>query len=231
MVMKAFTNDDKSKVDCQIKIDGNAAQEYNNSTSTDGAFCTWVPVQAGQKITVDAGCTVDTKEVQFDLVVDGIIRNSLSSTAKARTSKRHVAKFASCFRMSGSALEANLVVKDLPTEEWPEIQADDADTVGSIEVRVWVLQVDNQERHLQTTKGFDTCRNWKELTEEPTYTAITPKHEIELVESGFNPPSPARVTVTKKRISSARAGSKPWATFRFFYRNQGVFNMSKAFLS
>lgn len=132
--MKVITHDETAKADCVVKVNGNSLQEFNNGVAaTDGAFCLWIPVEADQKLTVEAGCNVYMKEVQFDLVIDGILRSTTPSTSRAWAHKRRTVKFNSASRMWGGLVaDADLVVKDLPEAEYPADQKDGSDTVGCI---------------------------------------------------------------------------------------------------
>jgi hypothetical protein len=219
--MRAVTNDDKAKADAIIKLDGNTLQEHNNSTASDGAFCTWVAVETGQKISVECGCTVYSNEVQFDLIVDGILRNTAKTTSREWANSRRYAKFYTGYYMEDLPIEADLVVKDMPEYAYPAAEVKGDDTVGCIEVKIYVLQDEKQERHLQTTTTFEKSSDWKDQYGAPTYTAVQPTQEVELIKYKIQP-TPRNLTTTKKRVNGTRPGSSPWAVFRFFYRPQST---------
>ena len=226
--MKAVTDsDDKTKADCAIKVDGASVQEFQTIKHTEGnIFSSWIPVEDGQKLSIDAGCNVSTKEVRFDLVVDGVIRSTLQSTSKDWSNIRRTARFQTGFNIvNGVVTDSELVAKtlDVETSGNPQ-QADAAETVGTIEVRMWVLQQDNELRSAQGTRGFLNCGDWRQLEGTRTYSTIQPTHEVALVPSEWNPLPPIKITNVKKYITAARPGEKPWVVFRFYYRSQEAIN-------
>ena len=226
--MKATTHDEKGKADCVVKINGASVQEFNTTKGTEpNLFCSWIPIEAGQKISVDAGCNVFTKEVRFDLVIDGIIRSTIPSTSKDWAAKRHNGKFQTAFDMvSGTVTEVEVVAKDLPDDFDGIQQQDEAqETLGTIEVRLWVLQQEQQLRLQTGTKGFLQCCNWRDLDDgDLKYAAIKPTHEVEFPPTTFNPLSSIKITNAKKYLNTERPGEQPWIIFRFYYRSQQAIN-------
>lgn len=220
--------DELQKADCVVKLDGNPVQEFSNSI-LDDQMISWIPVTAGQKITIEAGCNVTAGEVVSDLIIDGIVRSTMSTSSKKadwEKYKRFSHKFNTASHMwDGKVTDVDLVVKDLPEDVQLGEQKDDAaaDTHGTIEVRIWVLEHEKQERANQKYPVFESCDNWRELEgDAPTYSVVQPTQELDCVSNDFNPLGSAKVTLARKRMTAARPGEKPWASFKFFYRTQGM---------
>jgi hypothetical protein len=223
--MKIATHDDQSKVDCVVKANENPLREHNNHVSDDGVFVSWLPVADGQRLTVDVACNVFTKEVIFDFVVDGVLRNSVASSSREWVIKRHTAKFHSAFQMvDGKAADCELVVKDLIEDEQRMQELEDQGAVGRIEVHIWVLQEEGQVRANTANKSFLECTDWRHLDNKNLYSIIQPSQEITLTTTDCSTPTAAKVTSLKKRLAAARPGEKPWVSFQFYYRTQYAIN-------
>lgn len=223
--MKVATHDDKCKADCVVKVNGSAVQEFATKLSGthSNIFSSWIPVEAGQKVTLEVGCTVRTKECYFDLVVDGIVRNAEATKPKDWVEKRYVHKFNTAYDMVGGRVtEVDLITKDLVADAMVH-DVEGADTLGCIEMRVWVLQEAGQETTKQATKTFENCAGWRDLAGLKTFACIRPAHEIEMVENEFNPLITVKMNNARKKTGGVRPGTEPWVVFRFFYRTQGMF--------
>ena len=95
-------------------MNGDPVQEFNAPVS-DTVSTTWVPTTNADILTVDAGCNVGAKKVSFDLVVDSILRSTLTSSNKEYIHKRHSLKISSVLHMHESVVTSTgRVMKDLP---------------------------------------------------------------------------------------------------------------------
>lgn len=221
--------DDGLKAECTVKADEASVQDFNVSVSEDGGVMTsWVPVAVGQKLGFDIGCNVTAGEVTFDIIVDGILRSTHTTTSKKspwEQNRRFTHKFNTASHMYGNKVtDVNLIVKDLTQEDLDlQAQQDDAqDTLGTIEVRIWALLDEKQERQTQSYPTFESRHNWREGDATPTYASVQPTQEIDCVSNEFNPLGNSKITTAHKRMVAARPGAKPWASFKFYYRTQGM---------
>jgi hypothetical protein len=224
--MKCAATTSDGKADAVVKVGGTQCDEYGTHLAKDGAICTWIAVTKGQKINIDTGFTGLTKELQFDLVIDGVLRNSAKTNRKEEKKDRRSEKFEHGFYAQSKAIivEAELEIKDLNPSAYPSIETEGKDSVGTIEVRISVLRDENEERHkLDDVKTFETIMSWKEAYRTPSYTKVRPIQEIDFVPIDQQPQK-VQFTKLKQRASGHRPGAKPWVVFRFYYRTQDAIN-------
>lgn len=218
--MKCADSTSDRKADAVVRASGQPCDEYGTHLASDGAICSWIPVNDGQKIVVETGFVGMTKEIQTDLVIDGILRNSEKTNRKAEKKDRKFERFEHGFYAQSKSVinQAELEVKALDVSSYPSIQVEGTDSVGTIEVRISVLRDEHEERHkLDDVKSFETIMDWKEAYRTPSYTKIRPVQQVDFVPIDQQP-TKIQVTKLKQRATARRPGAKPWVVFRFYYR-------------
>ncbi|QDS72504.1 hypothetical protein FKW77_000038 [Venturia effusa] len=224
--MKCIDNQGDRKADAVVRAGGQPCDEYGTHLASDGAICTWVPVNHGQKIVIETGFAGMTKEIQIDLVVDGVLRNSEKTTRKAEKKDRKSERFEHGFYAQSKSVinEAELEIKALDVSSYPSIQVEGKDSVGIIEVRISILREEYEEYHkLDDVKSFETIMDWKEAYRTPSYTKIRPVQQVDFIPIDQQP-TKVQITKLKQRASGRRPGTKPWVVFRFYYRPQEAIN-------
>ncbi|RDI81277.1 phosphoribosylaminoimidazole carboxylase [Venturia inaequalis] len=224
--MKCIDNTGDRKADAVVRAGSQLCDEYGTHLASDGAICSWIPVNDGQKIIVEAGFVGLTKEIQIDLVIDGVLRNSDKTNRKAEKKDRKSERFEhSYYAQSKSTINlAELEIKALDVSAYPSIQVEGKDSVGTIEVRISVLRDEHEERHkLDDVQSFETIMDWKEAYHTPSYTKIRPVQQVDFVPIDQQP-TKVQITKLKQRATARRPGAKPWVVFRFYYRPQDAIN-------
>lgn len=225
--MKCVDTTSDRKADAVVRAGDQLCDEYGTHLASDGAICTWIPVSDGQKVIVETGFVGTTKEIQFDLVVDGVLRNSEKTTRKTEKKERKPERFDRGFyaQSKTSIVQAEMEIKALDVSAYPSVQVDGKDSVGTIEVRISVLRDEHEERHkLDDVRSFETIMDWKEAHRTPSYSKVRPVQQVDLVPSDQQP-TKTQMTKLRLRSSGHRPGSKPWVVFRFYYRtNDAITN-------
>lgn len=224
--MKCADSASDRKADAVVRASGQPCDEYGTYLASDGAICSWIPVNDGQKIVVETSFVGMTKEIQIDLVIDGILRNSEKTNRKAEKKDRKFERFEHGFYAQSKSVinQAELEVKTLDVSSYPSIQVEGTDSVGTIEVRISVLRDEHEERHkLDDVKSFETIMDWKEAYRTPSYTKIRPVQQVDFVPIDQQP-TKIQVTKLKQRATARRPGAKPWVVFRFYYRPSEAIN-------
>lgn len=224
--MKCIDNTGDRKADAVVRAGSQLCDEYGTHLASDGAICSWIPVNDGQKIIVEAGFVGLTREIQIDLVIDGVLRNSDKTNRKAEKKDRKSERFEhGYYAQSKSTINlAELEIKALDVSAYPSIQVEGKDSVGTIEVRISVLRDEHEERHkLDDVQSFETIMDWKEAYRTPSYTKIRPVQQVDFVPIDQQP-TKVQITKLKQRATARRPGAKPWVVFRFYYRPQDAIN-------
>jgi hypothetical protein len=187
----------------------------------DGAVCCFVPVEERQKIKIGGKLRGTTTTIQCDVLVDGICRKAVMYSGKAMTvekvKKISVEKF--LFSSTDGVIESNLVLK--PIDEAVLIQENATITLGTIELRVYVL------RHLEDKHALRDVPTYYERegdghdANEPVgFKSIKPDFTMTHEE---NRPilDNRKAKAEQRKMKSARPGNEAWAVFRFHYRDGG----------
>jgi hypothetical protein len=225
MRIKACRSNGKAEV--IVKADDSVCPEFNSTVTANGAFCCWIPVKTSQKIAVECSWNGTTSETQFDLILDGTLRNSFKKIDKYEKSGRRSVRFKTAFFVESKniPLEADMVVRDLALNGCSTIQRPGLDMVGKIEVQISVLRHHQEARHHldENIKAYDTVGSWKNDVSTLCYTGIQPTQELDLVQVE---PQPKNTSFTKldQRSTTNRSGQQPWAVLKFYYRTHGKQN-------
>lgn len=223
--MKCHEPSSNRKAEVIIKAEGTRLGELDERVNDDGTISSFVEIEEGQRISVDCSFSGTTTKVFFDLYVDGVLRNSISSTSKeklVRRNRRH-AKFDDGFYFDNKSIKQGVFMTRGLVLESIEKKEDRRDSVGLIEVRIAVLRYDGEGEHkLEDVDAFDTVATWHDVFPEPTYSNVAPTHDIRLVDvEGLV--SKQALGLLRSRIKVARPGSAPWVVMKFFYRGKGEF--------
>ncbi|TID27996.1 gb [Venturia nashicola] len=224
--MKCVDNTGDRKADAVVRADDQLCDEYGTHLASDGAICSWIAVNNGQKIVVETGFVGMTKEIQFDLVIDGVLRNSEKTNRRAEKKDRKSERFDHGFYAQSKSVinQAELEVKALDVSAYPSVQVEAKDSVGAIELRISVLRDEHEERHkLDDVKSFETIMDWREAYRTPSYTKIRPVQQVDFIPIDQQP-TKVQITKLKQRATTRRPGAKPWVVFRFYYRTQDAIN-------
>lgn len=212
--MKAKTYDGVSEAEVHLQADGCTAEEFFHKREADGAFCSWVPVNSGQVLSVDCrfSCTY-IWNIRMDFIVDGILRNSSKDFS---TGSKFTHTFRSAYYMEHGRVQASMIVDDLTRTVVTTTATRSESLLGTVEIRFYVQEVQNQEFHIQTVPTFKDSALSKSNYTSLTTPIIQPTQEIRFVRYNSRTTSREWAPGCHKRV-----GSRPWATFRFYYRTRG----------
>lgn len=119
--------------------------------------------------------------------------------------------------MQDGRVQASMIVDDLTRTVTSTAEMGSDTSLGTIEIRYYVQQIQNQESHIQTVPTFEDLAPYMSSYASLTAPLLQPAQEIRLIRCNN------RQTRHKwDPKDHERAGSQPWATFRFFYRTKGV---------
>ena len=212
--------------DVFIRADGNPCLEHNfYIDEDDGAYCCYVAIQDGQSIAVDISFLGSTMRADFDLFIDGILRNGTTIKNQTwRQAKRSV-KFDTGFfeERHGVIAEGYLKTRKLDAENDIILHNPGKETVGMIEVHISTLRSGNEAgRRFGEHPVFSHTKDWRQEPKKPQWTLIKPTHDIGLTKKTPQPTTRAVRRAAKfARARSDRSGPHPWVVVRFFYRHIG----------
>ena len=222
--MKFEEPDSDRSAEVSLRADGSICTEYIcPRDEIDDTHCCYVPVAAGQSISVDCSFRGTTNQVNFDLFVDGILRNSQTITHQSWRTTKRVIKFSSGFFVNEDAeiSEGDLRVLNLDTANNCLYRTGGAEAVGVIEVRLSAFRSAKEVQHdLGEAPNFKNSKGWRVDFDRPSWSLIKPTHEIALYQREEQPQKKALSRIQHRvQSDSKRPGTEAWLTVRFFYRS------------
>lgn len=194
--------------------------EFSEYVAADGALCCVVGLDVDEQIAIQCGFEGSTTSLQFDVLVDGVLRNMKTHNSKAvrRHDKNEI--FDHVLVHHNPALREALL-KVGPLRDGIQVQEGSGPSVGTIEIRISVLRRAGESHILTDVNHFLEVKDWVEKPlNQVQYSILPPTYEIKLVEDGLKDLSKSQRQARIKQAKNPRPGFAPWAVFRFFYRSK-----------
>jgi hypothetical protein len=222
--MKAEEPNSDRKADVLIRADGTICTEYYESIDNNGAYTCYIPVQTGQYITVNAALWGKTNNVHFDLIVDGILRNSHTVGNKVWKNIKRGWKVSTGFYLGKFGVEkGDMCPVALDTLNNAVFHDQGTETVGVIELQISCRRSPVEGSHqMADMPYYKTSRGWKQEFDRPGFSKVKPTHEMMFAKNDEQPTKMAISRLhTRTKLTTERPGVKPWLTVKFFYRSLG----------
>ncbi|KAJ4301092.1 hypothetical protein N0V90_003182 [Kalmusia sp. IMI 367209] len=223
--------DRKAEVHLHIHETVNDLQEYGEYVDpVDNAICCYVAVEEGNIIKVTGKFHGTTLTIAHDTFVDGVLRkanNYVGKTVKLQKSKPLDCEKA-LLRLDdgfGDKKTLDTEMKIAPVSGVSFTQDEGPETIGTIEVRLYVLRMFCDDQPLGKVPTYLDCHEDEDDDEEEgedkkaTYKTITPEYMINF-ERNCQELDITTAKRWKKRLVAKRPGRDPWAIFRFHYRSK-----------
>ncbi|KAL9118115.1 MAG: hypothetical protein Q9187_005346 [Circinaria calcarea] len=194
-----------------ITADNLQCTEYRVSTTNnvvEGFIC----VKKGQTLEINCKVVIDTDDCQVDLIIDGILRESMTSRKKSAHRKNFAFKHG-IYKIKRKTWKGSIKVSDLDLGNFNPISPT---KVGTIELRI--ARAENLFTHPQTVPAYYEVANWRDLPLPFGNGGVDPKYQISF-EDDEQLTNSMGATVRDK-IRRPRPGQSTWATFRFLYRDE-----------
>ena len=215
-----------------VFVDGFACQEYIlecSSTSDPNTLECFIPVTAGDQLTISGHFNGTVLHGSLDLLVDGSFladkRIEGLKSGNVKYTKRKF-EFEKVFDMPipenhtsifppNHMIEGNLHVKSLD-KAMARVFGDDFG-VGSLAI---IISVNQKTGDNHTDKHADiTCGEWRNrFVEEAKDGGVAPTHELEVKDLG-EAVHKNRNSKHRRHFEGTRFGKKPWAKCIFYYRH------------
>ncbi|KAF1982392.1 hypothetical protein K402DRAFT_466847 [Aulographum hederae CBS 113979] len=204
-----------------LKGDSQLKEYEAHLESPGGPACAYVPVVAGDKLTVTCQFEGITKGFQFDLVVDGFLRQSKTFKPKdcKKFTKKEIFSNAVCRGAKGDGLRTADVKVQAVKQQTASSSDDSGETpnaLGTITVVICLrLPTDEATHKLRADASYEVIR-WGEFGELPTGL----EYCIDYPSIGEAELKGGSATKARKESREARPGSQPWAICKFYYCSQ-----------
>ena len=191
--MKCHDLDTNALAVANVLADGVICAEYNVELTGRDLQC-WIPVAAGQELTLECAAALSSLRYQIDLIVDGVLRDTKTSGRKANEwrnarfntacsgtkspSKRGKMKIVSIqssgyfLRLLGSGFVADQI------QLAPVQQLAGQGHVGTLEVRIYKSDT-NSAVHRPGIKSLFEIESWRDLAGGQGTSQIKPMYEIQ----------------------------------------------------
>ncbi|OCL13347.1 hypothetical protein AOQ84DRAFT_114143 [Glonium stellatum] len=203
--------------------EGNAsapADEFGQHIASDGAICCFVGIDLGEEIGITSNFRGSTTQLQYDILIDGVLRMSKVHSGMTGKILRKVDNFSQFYAKQDSTMfEAALKTKALRSDI--ELQKGGRETVGTIEVRISVLRRVGETYSLTDANQWYEVEDWYEqYGRKGVYTLVPPCYEMELEGDPCVGFSKSQKQTRIRKNKTPRPGTGPWATLRFLYRSK-----------
>ncbi|EOD45203.1 hypothetical protein UCRNP2_8068 [Neofusicoccum parvum UCRNP2] len=170
-----------------VQVQGDAiCEEYSPYFDKDGSLCCWIPVTAGEELSIHTTINGKLKVAHLDLILDGVLRHSRVIHSNGKRSLRHENFVGAYLKREGSLTFCKMKVENLG--ETPSVGAPKPELVGTIEVRLAIADGTNEngnETHEIAHDTFEETDDWREAEDVGVFSRIPPTHEISLAERGI----------------------------------------------
>lgn len=172
-----------------------SVDEFGQHVASDGALCCFVGVDSGEEISITSNFHESTTQLQYDILIDGILRVPNAHSGTTARALHEVDNFSQFYAKQDSAM-FEAVLKTKPLQQDIELQKGSRDTAGTIEFKIGT----NSTTEREDTICFRHLTRWS-LERAFLLTSVRTENGLE---SGR-----ARPLVLA-----------PWAVLRFFYRSK-----------
>ncbi|KAF2650841.1 hypothetical protein K491DRAFT_761458 [Lophiostoma macrostomum CBS 122681] len=187
---------------------------------TDDALCCFVPVEAGQKVKVEGRFAGTTKDIQFDVSIDGICRKAhtiISKAVQAHKSKKiGFDKF--LFHTKDGIINTEIFANDVPSGL--KFEDGETATIGVIELRLCIIRRLGDEHALRDAPVYyEHIDEGLDVDAAAVYSSIVPQFTMTF-DKDVQALDKTKSAAWQRKMQAKRPGDKPWAIFRFHYRTK-----------
>lgn len=160
---------------------------------------------------------MQTLAVVYDVVVDGVCRKAYSTISKSvQFQKNKKVTFETVlYQMPDGVIDTDMSVS--PYTASLSLNKEAEETVGTIELRVYITRQIGIEHEIHATRMYDHEGNEPQVA---TYKDVSPQFYMTF-EKNCSTLDGSKGTREKKKVYARRPGTEPWAVFRFHYRSKG----------
>lgn len=187
----------------------------------DNSLCSWIPVKAGDELTIQATITGTLRVGHIDVFVDGTLRCSKALFVNTVRRASRTEKISVAYCKDPTKINPHkLVVKDLSNWDRP-IQRVPMPAVGTIELRLALAEDDFQMKtHTLTHADLQNTNALGDQNASAVHVDIAPTHEIDFVKlETLNTDRRSKWLKTHFKDGKDRPGSEPWVAVKYFYRS------------
>jgi len=166
---------------------------------------------------------LQTLAIAWDGLVDGVLRGANNWYGKA-VSRQTCRKFGFdrfLYEVDGDVLET--VMKADPASGMKTSQEDTPETLGTIELRLYVLRKFGEEHAIDNVRVYHSQKNADDQNGQEKVTLFkTIAPDLKMVfEEDCAALEVKEANRHKAKLEKLRPGKEPWAIFRFHYRTKG----------
>lgn len=159
-----------------------SVDEFGQHVASDGALCCFVGVDSGEEISITSNFHESTTQLQYDILIDGILRVPNAHSGTTARALHEVDNFSQFYAKQDSAM-FEAVLKTKPLQQDIELQKGSRDTAGTIEVRIPVLRRTGETHALTDANQWYEVQDWYEqYNRKGGYNLLPPSYEMELRE-------------------------------------------------
>ncbi|KAF2876463.1 hypothetical protein BDV95DRAFT_650561 [Massariosphaeria phaeospora] len=222
--MKVQEKDADRKAEAHVLVEGQVAElpEYGEYIDKeDHAVCCFVPVEPRMKLKIGGRFHGTVHTIAYDAFVDGVLRRANSYKGKSVTrqnnKKLDVDRF--LYKTEDGILETEIIATSIPSTV--TVQENEPDTIGTLELRIYVLRQFGEEHTLQGVQTYLWSSDELEGDNSSTtgYTTIAPQFMMEY-EKNCGQLDKSKSNREQRKCQELRPGRAPWVIFRFHYRSK-----------
>ncbi|KAJ4347471.1 hypothetical protein N0V95_005392 [Ascochyta clinopodiicola] len=221
--MKVTETDTDRTAFAHIYVDGRvkALEEYGQYIdASDRAVCCYVAVEEGQKVRVEGRFSGVTLNVAYDFLVDGVCRKAHIYTSKSvqlhKSKKLDFEKF--LYQTPDGVIDTDMLVS--PRSESVVLGKDAPETIGTMELRVYITRQLGIEHDINGTRKYDKIVDDANIgAQVASYKDVAPQFHMTF-EKNCSTLDSAKGNRERRKVYAKRPGKEPWAIFRFHYRSK-----------
>ncbi|MCJ1477921.1 hypothetical protein MMC13_006595 [Lambiella insularis] len=216
--MRYVNEEQDIDVTATVTMNGVDCAEYNEVEVSNVVEC-FIVAHNAQRVTVELTAEGLHNDSQVDLILDGVLRDTLVGRKKSKKTMSHIfttvlMRDKRTFSRGSFQFEEFSVDCDIHKFS----KAEPKTTVGTIEVVIY--KADNQHAHQLVGPDVYSMDDWRSLDQTHGTRGILPSHEIKFLHSESL--SEHRRSSEKKNIRRERPGLQISAVLRFFYRDRDL---------
>ena len=222
------------EAEVRVLVDGTTCPEYmwprSNQSRKNTTSCL-VPVEDGQKITVQCNFLGQAVSASIDLLLQGVFYNGTHFTrASLNTRAAQSVEFKYAVSKAGRNLEArSIVAQDLTPSRLGKADEGYNKTSGFGAISVVISLCVSPDDTLEYNHDYMTFEDAEIIpltcVQQPLPIFPRPTHEVTLSQVPYTSSNVSLAVMNATRSHArapARAGQKPWARFDFYLRSAGM---------
>jgi hypothetical protein len=213
--MKLYESQTDRKAEINFLCDDVVTSMYEDPYIEDNN--TWiVPIQTNKAVGVDFRFRGTFLGIQVDLVVDGMLRHSESSSKQfpARDTRHY--RFNTGFLRNTSGVPIEGILWST-SKDYSSSTRTKGGSLGSLEIIISISTDVEESRH-----SLSFPNSFGPMPMGQHYDGLIPKHEIGLASLNCPQPNPSALSRLRKRAALSRPGAQVWRRVKFLYRAEGM---------